>query len=176
MPITIDYLSLDTKTTWVEVVIDPKDPGAGSVKLKIKDIPWAKWQSLQIELLAAQQALATCIEHVQREGSDRTASVKYGEALQRVITAQTEMIRWGVCGHDEIVTQQGPVPFESASMTFDGVPYEVAAPSMLLLYSRLGVRPSRPMTFVAEAALAVARVQSGETWPTADERWAAGKS
>ena len=176
MPITIDHLSLDTKTTWAEVVIDPKDPSAGSVKLKIKDIPWAKWQSLQLELLSAQQVLASCIEHVQREGSDRTASIKYGEALQRVITAQTEIIRWGVCGHDDISTAKGPIPFEGGTTTFDGAPYEVAAPSMLLLYSRLADRPGRPMTFIAEAALAVAKVQSGETWPTADERWAASKS
>jgi hypothetical protein len=176
MAITVDFLSLENRKALVDVVVDPKDRNKGFIQLQVQDVPWSKWQSLQLELLGAQHNLSRNLLLFGQAEHSREQSMAYGEAMQRLIAAQTDILRWCVSGHAEIFSADGsPVPFDTEIVTFDGVSYHVASAKMLWLYTSIGKTPTKPLTFLAEAALVCSKHQTGEKQLTAEERWLANQ-
>lgn len=175
MPITIDFLDLDTRREWVSLPVDPADQGKGSARFELQDIPYAKWQSLIMEAYSSAEHLTKCIEALRQAHSEQV-NKDFGEALSRMMRANTDIVRWGVCGHDEISNSAGKIAFESHLVTFDGSQYKVASDKMLLLYSMIGRDNRGGSTLLTEITAAVRRHQGGETQPALEALWKSASS
>lgn len=175
MPITIDFLDLDTRLDWVSLPVDPAEPSKGSARFQLQDIPYAKWQSLMMEVLSSAEQLQKALDALRQSESEQSTKV-FGEALSRVLRSNTEVVRWGVANHDEIETGSGAVAFEAESVSFDGVQYKVASAKMLRLYTIIGRDNRGGSTLLAQLSAAIRRHQGGEAQPALEALWTSASS
>lgn len=175
MPITIDFLDLDTRRDWVSLPVDPSDSSKGSARFELQDIPYAKWQSLMMEVFTASEQLQKNIDALRQTESEENTKA-FGEALSRMLRANTELVRWGVSNHDEIATGSGAVAFEAENVSFDGVQYKVASAKMLRLYTIIGRDSRGGSTLLGQLSAAIRRHQGGEAQPTLEALWASASS
>jgi hypothetical protein len=173
--ITIDFLDLDSRKAWVEVPVNPADRASGSARFCLQDIPYAKWQSLIMEIVSSGEAMTTALDALRQSGTEQ-ATAAFGSALARVLRAQTEVVRWGVSGHDDIASSSGPVAYESEPMTFDGTTYHVASAKMLRLYTLIGRDKQGGSTLLGQLSAAIRRHQAGEEQPTLEALWTSASS
>lgn len=175
MPITIDLLSLDTRKEWVSLPVDPADPSKGSARFELQDVPYAKWQSLVMEAYSAAEHLTKCLEQLRQSASEQ-ANKSFGEALSRVLRANAEIVKWGVCGHDEISNASGKIAHESQLVTFDNTSYKVASDKTLLLYTLIGRDERGGSTLLNQLVAAVRRHQAAEPQPELEALWSASSN
>ena len=168
--ITIDFLDLDSRQAWVELPVNPSNQSQGSARFLLQDVPYAKWQSLIMEIVSAGEGMTTALDAL-RQSATEQATAAFGAALARVLRAQTEVVRWGVAGHQDIANSAGAVVFESELLSFDGVSYKVASARMLRLYTLIGRDKQGGSTLLAQLSAAIRRHQAGEEQPTLEALW-----
>ena len=173
--ITIDFLDLDSRQAWVELPVNPSEPSQGSARFLLQDVTYAKWQSIIMEIVTAGEAMAKALDALHQDGSEQ-ATAAFGQSLARVLRAQTQAVRWGVAGHQDIANSSGEIAFESETVTFDGVTYKVASAKMLKLYTLIGRDKQGGSTLLAQLSGAIRRHQAGEEQPSLEALWTSASS
>jgi hypothetical protein len=128
MPVVLSgLLSLDAREKEIEVSAGAE---RGSVRIKIRELPYAAFQLIRLRYQAALQMLAVA-------SSDLKTKATADAALHK---AFCEIVRWGVVGHREEDFLLGgcTTPFESTEATFNDDTYRVASDRMLRLYEFAG--------------------------------------
>ena len=85
MPITIDFLDLDTRLDWVSLPVDPADPTKGSARFQLQDIPYAKWQSLMMEVLSSAEQLQKALDALRQSESEQSTKVFFRDVHDHVV-------------------------------------------------------------------------------------------
>lgn len=142
MPINlqVDPLSLELHEKEIEVPVDAEDPVQGTVVVTVRELPYAVAKSLQYRDIATSQSFGQTqpVFAQLKAGApvDPRAMDRLGLAFAERRAAQTEIIRWGVCGHraEDFKVKGAPIPFESVSASLVGTAYQVASPRMIHLY------------------------------------------
>jgi hypothetical protein len=170
--IQFDPLDLDLREREAELPVSRKNPTLGTVSIRLREIPFGKWQSLILEASAANSAAVSASEKYRKEATEQ-ASADFGAALARRSRAEIAIVRWGVCGHSGFVSGEEPFPFQSEKVLFDGKEYSIATEKMFRLYSLGGERNAGGIgsELTAEIAAAITRFQDGKTQPSAEQIW-----
>lgn len=170
--IRFDPLDLDLREREIELPVSRKNPSLGTISIRLREIPFGKWQSLILEANAANVAAANAAEKYRKENSEES-SLAFGEALARRGRSEMAIIRWGVCNHAGFYSGESAFAFETARVVFDGKEYLIASEKMFRLYSFVGEKNAGGVgsELTSEIASAITRFQDGREQPSADDIW-----
>jgi hypothetical protein len=141
-----------------EVAVSKGEPSKGSFVVLFRPLPWVRWRALLQAVLDAEATQAQLTELAERLLAEAPDSAEAIEALavrkaatalarERGQLAQnralSELVAWGVAGHEEIVQPDGtPYPVVTRPEHHLGQSFEVLAPETLALYLRLKLLPT----------------------------------
>lgn len=170
--IKFDPLDLDLREREIELPVSRKNPTLGTISIRLREIPFGKWQSLILEANAANVAAANAAEKYRKENTEES-SLAFGEALARRGRSEMQLILWGVCNHAGFYSGENAFAFQSQRIVFDGKEYNIAAEKMFRLYSLVGDKNAGGVgsELTSEIASAITRFQEGREQPSADDIW-----
>lgn len=141
MPIELDNdLSIDLREQEIEIPVNSSNRKLGTVRITVRDLPYAIEQSLRLQRISYSQALGK-ISHLwgklkDSEPLSSSEAESFAVAYAQARKTQVEIARWGVVSHreEDFLLRGKPTPHISVDRKIGNESYKVTSQSTLHYY------------------------------------------